>query len=260
MKSCSVVADSLLERRSDLEVKIATTDREIYLAQKLRYKVFYEEHGAGENAQATEQKRDFDEMDDVCDHLIVLDGEEVVGSYRLITRKAAKRLGRFYTSSEYDIGCLEKYSGNVLELGRSCVARNHRPREVFRMMWQGIARYVEEHEIGLMFGCASFHGTDPSKIEHGLAYLHHKHLAPEEWRPSAITDARVEMDIMPFDKINKELVLQQIPSLIRGYMHLGAYVGDGAFLDMPFNTIDVCIVLFTENLSKSYLQRFLISI
>jgi len=157
-------------RGGNLGVRIAATVAEIDAAQALRYRVFYQEMGARPDAAAAATRRDRDAFDTVADHLLVVDHavgpgpEGVVGTYRLIRSEAAAKIGRFYSASEYDITPVLTFSGQVMELGRSCVHRDYRNRSVMQMLWRGIAAYVFLHRIELMFGCASLPGTEPDPI------------------------------------------------------------------------------------------------
>ena len=150
-------------RMGSLEVRLAETAAEVDWAQALRYRVFYNEMTAIPSPEMAARHRDFDPYDTVCDHLLVLDHARadgsgaltpdcVVGTYRLIRRPAAEKVGRFYSSDEYDIGALERFPGEVLELGRSCVDAGYRTRGSMQLLWRGIAAYVFQHDIALMFG------------------------------------------------------------------------------------------------------------
>ena len=176
---------SLLEIRSgNLGVRIAAGSTEIDAVQALRYRVFYQEMGARPDDAATASQRDRDIYDTVADHLLVVDhslgegAENVVGTYRLIQREAARRIGQFYSAAEYDIACIEANPGRILELGRSCVDDGYRNRAVMQLLWRGIAAYVFRNKIELMFGCASLPGTDPDALAMELTYLYCNHLAP----------------------------------------------------------------------------------
>ncbi|NBO19454.1 MAG: GNAT family N-acetyltransferase, partial [Proteobacteria bacterium] len=174
-------------RAGTLEVLVASTPELIEASQQLRYRVFFEEMGAKPTPEITAAKRDMDAYDAVCDHLLVVeyqaDGSvKVVGTYRLLRRQAMARIGQFYSESEFDIAPIKAIKGNILEVGRSCVHPDFRNRAVMQLLWRGIGAYVAKFEIALMFGCASFHGTDPQAHAMALSYLHHYHLAPEELR------------------------------------------------------------------------------
>ena len=103
-----------------------------------------------------------------------------------------------------------------------------------------------------MFGVASFHSADPAPIGEALAYLHHHHLAPAELRVKARPEHYAEMNLMPADAINKPTALKLIPPLIKAYLRFGGYVGEGAFVDHDFNTVDVCLIMDTQTMTEKY--------
>lgn len=246
-----------------MEIRLAQSDEERAAAQHLRYRVFYEEMKARPTAEMAAAKRDFDKVDDVADHLLVLDhdrgtgGEAVVGTYRLIRRAAAEKLGHFYSADEYDISALEKtFPGEVLELGRSCVDEAYRTRQVMELLWRGIAAYVFHYDIEVMFGCASMPGNDVDALALPLSYLYHNHLAPADRRPVALPDQYVDMNRIPGDEIDMKQGLRAVPPLIKGYLRLGGYVGDGAVIDPQFNTVDVCVVVETKQVTDRYYKHY----
>ena len=245
-----------------LEVRLAQSDAEIDAAQALRYRVFYEEMAARPTPEMAAHKRDFDEFDRICDHLLVLDHklghgpESVVGTYRLIRRPAAKLMGRFYSDAEYDISVLTSNPKEILELGRSCVDQAHRTRNTMQLLWRGIAAYVFHYDIAIMFGCASMPGTDIKALAAPLSYLYHHHLAPPELRPRALPDRYVDMAILPPSQIDTRAALNELPPLIKGYLRLGGFVGDGAVIDTQFNTTDVCIVVKTDLVTEKYYRHY----
>ncbi len=249
-------------RVGDLELRLAETEAEVRAAQALRYIVFYEEMSARPTSEMSACRRDFDSFDDYCDHLLIIDHKlgsgaaGVVGTYRLLRRSAATRRGQFYSVDEYDIGPLLAFPGEILELGRSCIAAAHRQRSMMQLMWRGITDYVRYHEIGVMFGCASLPGVDP--VEHALAlsYLHHHHLAPANLRPRALPERHVDMNMMPRDKVDTRAALGQLPPLIKGYLRLGGYVGEGAVVDAQFHTTDVSIVVVTDRVTGKYFRHY----
>jgi putative hemolysin len=218
--------------------------------------------GARADAATAASGRDSDEFDAVADHLLVVDHdlgdgpESVVGSYRLIRREAAAKLGRFYSESEYDIAPIIAWPGGILELGRSCVAPPYRTRGTLQLLWRGIAAYVFRHRIDLMFGCASLPGTDLEALAPLLSYLHANHLAPPALRPRALAERHVAMDRLPMDAARSKAALIALPPLIKGYLRLGGFVGDGAVLDPQFNTTDVCVVVKTDLITDKYLRHY----
>ena len=241
-----------------LEVRLAQSAADIDAAQALRYRIFYEKMGARPLPGMESERRDRDQFDQICDHLLVLDHsrgaglDAVVGTYRLIRRDAAARLGAFYSAAEYDIGPLIAYPGEILELGRSCVDAGYRARPVMQLLWSGIAAYVFHYEIALMFGCASLPGIDPDALAVPLSYLYHHHLAPPALRARALPERYVEMRRLDAPAIDPMRTLAILPPLIKGYLRLGGFVGDGAVIDEQFNTTDVCIVVKTDLVTEKY--------
>lgn len=231
-------------------------------AQALRYRVFYEEMSASPSEEMAKTRRDFDDFDAVADHLLVMDKdrgtgpESVIGTYRLVRREAANQHGQFYSVDEYDISAILNHDGEILELGRSCVDANYRSRHAMELLWRGIAAYVFHYDIDLMFGCASIPGIDPDAMALPLSYLYHHHLAPVEKRPVALAERYIDMNRMPADDVSPRRGLAAVPPLIKGYLRLGGYVGDGAVIDPQFGTTDVCIVVETQNVTGRYYDHY----
>lgn len=249
-------------RTGDFELRLAEGQAEVEAAQALRFRVFYEEMAAHPTVEMAAVRRDFDGFDQHCDHLLVIDHRQgvgaagVVGTYRLLRRSAAARAGRFYSADEFDISLLQAHSGEILELGRSCVGANHRSRAVAQLLWRGVADYVLYHNITLMFGCASLPGVDPEKLAIPLSYLHHDHLAPPDLRARALPNRYVAMDKLPAAAFDHKAALESLPPLIKGYLRLGAFVGDGAVVDEQFHTTDVCIVVKTDWVTGRYYRHY----
>jgi putative hemolysin len=249
-------------RSGNLGVRIAGGSAEIDAVQALRYRVFYQEMGARPDAATTATQRDRDIYDTVADHLLVVDHslgegtENVVGTYRLIQREAAKRIGHFYSSDEYDIEPIEAIPGRILELGRSCVDAPYRSRAAMQLLWRGIAAYVFQNKIELMFGCASLPGIDPDAVALELSYLYYHHLAPAPIRPRALPHRYIEMRRMERDAIDPRTALTKLPPLIKGYLRLGGFVGDGAVIDPQFNTTDVAVVVQTDLVTDKYYKHY----
>ncbi|MCB1784210.1 MAG: GNAT family N-acetyltransferase [Alphaproteobacteria bacterium] len=250
-------------RQPQPTVRLARTADEIRRAQILRYKVFYEEHGATPSEEVRQQKRDFDKFDDTADHVIVLadapgtpDADKIVGTYRLLRQDIAESGGGFYSSSEYDLTNLQQTGASLLELGRSCVLAPYRTKPVLNLLWQGIADYVAANNIGILFGCASIPGTDIQAIAPWLSYLHHYHPTPENLRPRALDDRYLPMNLIAKDDLDERAVFASLPPLIKGYLRIGGTVGDGAVLDKDFNTIDVCIVMPTSHITNRYRKYY----
>lgn len=248
----------------NFEVRLATSSAEIEAAQRLRYEVFYEEMRACPSPEVKHARRDFDAFDEICDHLIVIDhdaggegaGWRVAGTYRLLRRCVALQHHGFYSQQEYDVSRLLDFPGEIVELGRSCVGAAYRSRGVMQMLWRGLGAYAATFDIGLMFGCASFPGTDPEQVGAELAYLYHYHLAPQDIRPRALPQRYVDMGLRPVAGIDVAAVQAELPPLIKGYLRVGGFVGDGAVVDEEFNTTDVCIIVSTDRLTGKYERRY----
>lgn len=246
------------------EVRLTRSPEDIAAAQRLRYQVFYEEMAATPSPEMARLGLDFDQFDTLCDHLMVFDrtrpeGERAVGTYRLLRRGVAEMHGGFYSASEYDLQPMLDYvgaAGGLLELGRSCVHRDYRTNATIQLLWRGISTYVADHGISFMFGCASFPGTDPQEHALGLSYLHAHHLPPAEWRVRALSERYQPMNLLPPDQINLRAALHALPPLIKAYLRLGAYIGDGAVVDTQFGTTDVFILLPVERIAPKYHNRF----
>ncbi len=249
-------------RAGNLGVRIAETAEEVDAAQALRFRVFYEEMGAHPDAETQASARDRDAFDAVADHLLVIDhdlGEgpaSVVGTYRLIRREAARAVGGFYSAAEYDISPLLARPEEVMELGRSCVAEAYRTRGTLQLLWRGIAAYVFRHRISLMFGCASLPGTDLDALAPQLTYLHLNHLAPPALRPRALAHRFVAMDRLEAGQVDMKAAMVSLPPLIKGYLRLGGFVGEGAVIDEQFNTTDVCVVVKTDLVTDKYYRHY----
>jgi putative hemolysin len=250
-----------------LEVRLAETDAEVEQAQRLRYHVFYEEMSAVPTPEMREARRDFDKFDEVCDHLLVVDraahdedGQPlVVGTYRLTRDVDAARAGGFYTSGEFDLSkMLRAYEGKkLLELGRSCVLKTYRNRTTtMQLLWKGLMAYVARFDIDLMFGCASFPGTDPDALAMPLSYMHHYAAMPEGVEVKARPELFVAMDRMPKDAIDQKEGMRALPPLLKGYLRAGCRIGEGAVIDRQFSTIDVFIYFPLSGIDPRYRSRF----
>ncbi|MGL5138945.1 MAG: GNAT family N-acetyltransferase [Beijerinckiaceae bacterium] len=258
-----------LGRLGSLEVRLATTRKEIRKAQRLRFKVFYDEMSAKANPAAMLTRRDKDAFDRVCDHLLVIDHAfksgplkrvkpKVVGTYRLLRQSVAESHFGFYTASEFDIGSLvRRHPGQrFLELGRSCVLPAYRTKKTVELLWQGIWAYVLHHKMDVLFGCVSFEGADPKKLGQELAFLHHNARPSVEWDARAVPSRRVDMNLARKEDIDMRRTLTALPPLVKGYMRLGAKVGDGAVVDRQFGTVDVLMILRVADIDPKYIAYY----
>lgn len=236
----------------DFDVRLASSAADVRAAQALRYQVFVAELG-GRGADVDHARGlERDRFDAHADHLLLCDrarpeGKQVVGVYRVLRAEAARAAGQFYSEDEYDLAALRRSGLRLMELGRSCLHPDYRGGAGLLHLWQGLADYIARHRVQLLFGVASFHGTDPQALAHPLSFLDQRHRAPDGLRPRSRRFQR--MDILPPDQIDRRRAALEMPSLIKGYLRLGGGVGEGAFIDHDFNTTDVCLVLDTARLT-----------
>lgn len=232
-------------------VELARTPKAVEEAQRLRYHVFVQELGGDGDLVDHAAGLEKDRFDPFFDHLLVRDSlkdGQVVGVYRVLRDDMATKAGSFYSESEYDLTALKASGRKLLELGRSCLHPDYRGGAAMFHLWQGLSAYVEEHAIEVLFGVASFHGTDPAALAHPLALLHAKYLAPEDLRTKATPHQ--PMDLIAQDQIDRKAAMLDMPALIKAYLRLGGFVGDGAYIDHAFNTTDVCLILDTARMNE----------
>jgi len=258
--------------RGNMQVRLAISSNEVRASQALRYRVFYREMSAKADARALVTRRDHDQFDRLCDHMLVIDHgakrrgvpllrgsfSRVVASYRLLPQLVAESCGGFYTQGEYDLESLiKRHPGKTfLELGRSCVLKSYRTKSTIELLWHGVFRYIQENNFDVMVGCASLEGTNPDQLALGLSFLHHHARAPDEWMVHAHPHRYVNMNRMAKEDINVKDGLKILPPLIKGYLRLGAFIGDGAVVDHQFGTTDVIVILPTEQIKTRYVTHF----
>lgn len=236
---------------------LARDEADLRAAQRLRYEVFVAELGGDGTLVNHEARLEADAFDPYFDHLLLRDtrrapDDQVVGVYRLMRSDQATAAGQFYSEDEYDLTPLRASGRPLLELGRSCLHRNYRGGTAMMHLWGGLADYIADHGIEVMFGVASFHGTDAAPLAAPLSLLHHRHLAPQDVRPTARAEGFQAMDLIPEDALDRPAAIRAMPALIKAYLRLGGFVGQGAFIDRPFNCIDVCLVMDVARMSPKH--------
>ncbi|MES0827296.1 GNAT family N-acetyltransferase [Ruegeria sp. SCP11] len=233
-------------------VKLAETGDELRAVQRLRYDVFVRELGGGGEMVDHEAGLEQDKFDPYFDHMLAIDNltNEIIGVYRLLPGERAAELGQFYSEDEYDLTVLKQSGRKLLELGRSCLHPNYRGGTAMYHLWNGLAAYVTEREFEVLFGVASFHGTDIQELAQPLSMLHHNHLAPPDLRVRAQPEVFAPMDLVAPEDLNRRAAMVQVPALIKAYLRLGGFVGEGAFIDHAFNTTDVCLILDTARMNE----------
>ncbi len=250
-------------RAPHFTTRLARDGDDLRDAQRLRYEVFVEELGAGGDMVDHAARLERDRFDDHFDHMILRDEmrarqglNPVVGVYRLLDCTRARQIGQFYSEDEYDLGPLKRSGRRLLELGRSCLHRDYRGGTAMYHLWTGLADYVQRSRAEILFGVASFHGTDPQALAQPLSLLHQRHLAPPELRVRAHGPGATPMDLCPPEAVDRRQAMLQIPALIKAYLRLGGCVGEGAFIDRDFNTVDVCLVMDTARMNARQSQLY----
>ncbi|MFP7673041.1 GNAT family N-acetyltransferase [Marivita sp. S0852] len=250
----------MLQNTASLHASLACSDADIRAAQRLRYRVFVQEMGAGGPGVDHARELETDRFDPYADHLLLRDtrltgGETdgVVGVYRLMTSAHAQAAGQFYSASEFDLSPMMQSDAQVLELGRSCLHPAYRGGAALLALWQGLARYVQDRRLDLVFGVASFPGADIPRHLHAISHLHAAYLAP----PTLRVTARMTqpLDVLPPDKIDRKAAMRQTPALIKSYLKIGGVIGQGVYVDHAFNTTDICLILETRNLRSHVMHR-----
>jgi putative hemolysin len=241
---------------ADFEVKIASDPSEIDQAQRLRFQVFNLELGKGLKS-SYEHGSDVDEFDPYCDHLIVRDlkSKDVVGTYRLMRGSQARRHIGFYSEKEFDLSRIKLLDGELMELGRSCARKDFRDRALIPLMWDAIAEQVRKHNVRYLFGCGSMYTTDMTDVSAMFTLLKNKYYAAENYRVQPLDECRFP-DLKDDAPIADETALfQKLPSLIKGYLRVGALVCGPPALDREFGTADFFLLLDFGSLKEEYLKR-----
>lgn len=261
----AIITGAPLGRIGNLEVRLARNEAEIAAAQEVRYRVFYDELGAGKGRRQAAGHRDADRFDPICDHLLVFDtglsGPEhrrIVGTYRLLRQETAAAAGGFYSEAEFELtNLIARHPGQrFLELGRSCVLPEYRSKRTIEALWQGIWAYINHFEIGVMTGCASFHGIVPAAHAEALTYLAHHCRTNSAWDVRAVAKRYCAMDLMPIEAVNAKAAIAAMPPLVKGYLRVGARIGDGCVIDHEFSTVDVFVVMPVKEIGARYVSYY----
>lgn len=232
-------------------VRLAKTPGDLRAAQALRYEVFVRELGGTGAMVDHDAGLERDRFDQYFDHMLLHDDTNgrLVGVYRLLRDDQARAAGQFYSEDEYDLSVLKADGRKLLELGRSCLHRDYRGGMAMYHLWTGLADYVARHDIGILFGVASLHGTDTRALAAPLSLLHHNHLAPPDLRVCARQEHFQPMNLIEAATLDRRGAMLAVPALIKAYLRLGGFVGEGAYVDHAFNTTDVCLVMDTARLN-----------
>ena len=253
---------AILGRIGTLEVRLAKNQAEIEAAQALRFEVFYRDRGMMSDAL---QPLEVDAFDSFCAHLLIIDTavlgtlrDQLVGTARLLLDDKALAAGGFYSESEFTLRSLRtRQSGKkFLEIGRTCIKAEWRSKRTVELMWQGIWAFALENSVDVMVGCASLQGTVPAGHAMALSLMHHHYRAKGAWRAKALPERFSSMDLMPLEAINLKQAMLALPPLLKGYLRVGAMVGEGCVIDADFGTTDVFIVLPVSKIATRYIRHY----
>ena len=241
-KMTKLIAGSMSAGRYD--VRLANSAEEIRSAQKLRYEVLFRESGGKITPEMLNTEREEDEWDEVAYHVVVIDTKaenQVVGTVRLVSSEALSESQGFYTEHAFDLSGLRTNYGKIMELSRACVSPHGRGGAILMLIWKFTMQFIEQNGYDVLFGCASFKGTDYEAHTEILSYLYEKHLASEELMP--IPKATVNsVPIADFkEDLGKGKKRGKVPTMLRGYLKIGAKISEHAIIDPVFNTTFVAI-------------------
>ena len=263
MQVVSIIAEQAgcsLQNAPDIEiedgkyvVRFAHTREEIEAALKLRFEVFNLELGEG-LVSSFQTGRDRDQFDATCHHLIVLDKETdaVVGTYRVQTMEMVGSADGFYSAGEFDLGCLPPGVLNQsVELGRACIAREYRNRQVLFLLWKGLALYAIGGHKRFLFGCCSLTSQNESEGRQMLIHLTKRgHMHPTFFVPPK---HGYECDA---ENLTSECRGARVPRLFDTYLGIGAKVCGPPAIDRLFKTIDFLVILDIQNIEAKTRKMF----
>ena len=249
----------------DYEVRLTNTEEERRQVRQLRYKVFCEEEGAMATKKQKDLHEEYDKYDTYAEYLAVFHKGKIIGTYRIIDRNAAEKMGGFYSETEFDISKIKNSGKNIAEISRACIAKEYRDKKTpLRLLWMGLNEYIEKNKIDMLFGMVSWVGTNPLDSSEAISYLYYNHLSPSNLRatvdrnnlPKGIDKNLTKMTILPKDSVNFNVARKKMPSLLKGYLDLNATVGDGVFVDKQFNSHEIFMVLRTSDINPVYKKFF----
>jgi putative hemolysin len=242
---------------AQFEIKVTRDAGEIEEAQRLRFQVFNLEMKKGLHA-SYDRGLDADEFDAFCDHLIVRDlkSKEIVGTYRLLLGSQARKSIGFYSEHEFDLDRIKRLDGELLELGRTCARKDFRGKALIPLMWETIVGYAREHDARYIFGCGSLYTTEVDEISKYFTLLRKKYYAPEAFRVKPVPETVFTGVRSDLESNGEAALFQRLPSLIKGYLRIGAWVCGPPALDNEFGTTDFFMLLEFSKLSGDYLNRF----
>ncbi|HEY7027991.1 MAG TPA: GNAT family N-acyltransferase [Gemmatimonadales bacterium] len=236
-------------------MRFARSPQDLEAVERLRFEVFNLELREGLDS-AFETGRDHDDLDPWFHHLMILsrDSGRVVGTYRLQTAEMAAAGRGFYSRGEYDLsGLPASFLASAVEVGRACVAKEHRNGRVLNLLWRGLAQYLTCNAKRYLFGCCSLTSQEPALGVATMQYLKQRDLLHAEFSAPPLPDLNCESLADPDAVANQQV---HIPALFQSYLNLGAKVCGGPAIDRLFKTIDFLVVLDIEALDLPSFRFF----
>ncbi|WP_417741409.1 GNAT family N-acetyltransferase [Salipiger sp.] len=218
----------VLLQRGRYRVRLALDPEDVARAQALRGQAFFGPEGPS----------DVDAFDPLCRHVLIEETVEgtLLACFRYLWLDDGAAIGTSYSAQFYDLSRLEAFGGPMLELGRFCLRPGCGDPDVLRLAWGAITGLVDRGGAGLLFGCASFAGTDPAPFAPAFAHLAARHLAPARWQ---IGRRAAETCEFPQEGADARQAMPLIPPLLRTYLGMGGWVSDHAVVDRAMNTLHV---------------------
>lgn len=256
----NLISPATLAETRHFLVKLAENHEEVEKAQRLRYEVFNLEQGRG-LSNAKKYGIDFDEFDEFCLHLLVLDKKsgKTIGTYRAYLGRIANSGKGFYSSREFEIKGLYEIADACLELGRSCVSPEYRTGSVVSLLWRAITTLLIRANLTHMLGCVSLEERDPKTGWALYEYFKKNGIISKDY--TVVPRPGFKLERPPDAAIEKVLAHEdelkaQIPPIFKGYLRLGGLICGEPALDSDFGTIDFFIMVSLDRVPQRYLRHF----
>ncbi|MFY0618912.1 GNAT family N-acetyltransferase [Shimia sp.] len=211
--------------------RIASSEGDLHAAQRLRQLAFHGDAAA----------LDADEFDALCSHILIeeVDGGRLVCVFRMMPLNDGAEIERSYSAQFYELDALKAFPGPMVEMGRFCMHPETHDPDILRIAWGAMTTYVDENNVELLFGCASFAGTDTTSYLDSFAMLRDRHLAPKRWLPRVKAPNVFRFAARLRRKPNLKAAQLTMPPMLRSYILMGGWVSDHAVVDTKMNTLHV---------------------
>ncbi|CUH83606.1 GNAT family N-acetyltransferase [Thalassovita mediterranea] len=217
-------------RKGRYLTRLATTKADVEAAQALRHLSFHGTPGL-----------DADRYDDACQHVLVEEARtgRLVCCFRLLPLASGAAISDSYSAQYYELSALKDFSGPMVEMGRFCIHPDVKDPDVLRVAWGAMTAFVDDNGVEMLFGCASFSGTDEAAYLDAFAMLRDRHLAPKRWLPRVKAPQVFRFAERLRRKPDAKLAMRHMPPLLRTYLMMGGWVSDHAVVDRQMNTLHV---------------------